>query len=157
MKEFDLNYSNEVTIPGASSIISVPFDIQTPEITTNTKADYKSEGTSSKLIEKVTLKKLLLTVKSPSSGNFDFLNSIEIYLASPNHTEVLIASKSNIPESGLTSLDLDTYSTDLKGYFQDESFSLRFKITTDRTIAYDMTIQSDETFQVKARVRNIFK
>lgn len=157
LKEFDLHYSNEVTIPSASSVVSLPFDIKTPETTTNTKEDYKNEGTTSRLIDRVTLTDLTLTVKSPQSGNFDFLNSIEIYLASPNHTEVLVASKNDIPETGLTRLTLDVSSSDLKGYLQDESFSLKFKITTDRALAYDITIQSDETFHVKARLRNIFK
>lgn len=157
LKEFDLHYSQEVTIPSAGAIIPLPFDMVTPEITTNTQQDYKNEGTTSKLIECVTLKDLTLTAKSPTSGNFDFLKSIEIYLASPNHDEVLVASKYDIPETGLTSLSLDTYSTDLKGYMQDDSFSLRFKISTDRTVAYDLTIQSDETFHVKARLRNLFK
>ncbi len=157
LKEFDLHYSQEVTIPSSGAIIPLPIDIATPETSTNTKEDYKNEGTTSKLIDRVTLKDLTLTVKSPASGNFDFLKSIEIYLASPNHEEVLVASKYDIPETGLTTLSLDTYSTDLKGYMQDDSFSLRFKISTDRTVSYDLTIQSDETFHVKARLRNLFK
>lgn len=157
LKEFDLHYSNEVTILSSSSIIAIPIDIQTPETTTNTEGEYKNEGTNSKLIERVTLKELKLTVKAPQSGNFDFLNSIEIYLSSPTQSEVLIASKNDIPETGLTNLNLDVYSTDLKGYLQDKSFNLRFKIKTDRTIPYDMTILCNETFHVKARLRNIFK
>lgn len=157
LKEFDLHYSNEVIIPSASSIVLLPIDIRTPETTTNTEEEYKNEGTTSKLIDRVTLKDLTLTVKAPSNGNFDFLNSIEIYLASPNHTEVLVASKNDIPEAGLTTLSLVVSGGDLKSYLQDDSFSLRFKITTDRAVAYDLTIQSAETFHVKARLRNIFK
>jgi hypothetical protein len=157
LKEFDLRYTHEVTIPSSSSLISLPIDIRTPETTTDTKEDYKNEGTTSKLIERVTLTDLTLTVKAPSNGNFDFLNSIDIYLASPNHEEVLVASKYNIPEDGLTSLSLDARDLDLKGFLQDDTFSLRFKITTDRAVAYDLTIQSEETFRVKARIRNLFK
>lgn len=157
LKEFDLHYTNEVIIPATGSVVMLPIDIKTPETTTNSKENYKNEGTTSKLIDRVTLKDLTLTIKSPQSGNFDFLNSIEIYLASPNHAEVLVASKNDIPETGLTSLTLDTYSPDLKGYIQDDTFSLRFKISTDRSIAYDLTIQADETFRVKARLRNLFK
>lgn len=157
LKEFDLHYSQEVTFPSSSSIASLPIDIRTPETTTNTQDEYKNEGTTSKLIDRVTLQNLTLTVKAPSNGNLDFLNSIEIYLASPNHSEVLAASKYHIPETGLKTLSLDVSSADLKGYLQDDSFSLRFKITTDRTVAYDLTIQSDETFRVKARLRNMFK
>lgn len=157
LKEFDLSYSQDITIPSGNTFFAVPFDIKTPETTTNTKADYKNEGTSSKLVERVTLTELILHIKSPQSGNFDFLNSIEVYLSSPNNAEVLVASKNNIPETGLTSLSLDVNSTDLKNYLQDDSFSLRVKTTTDRTITYDVIIQADETVRVKARLRNIFK
>ncbi|MDF2450143.1 MAG: hypothetical protein K0R26_2647 [Bacteroidota bacterium] len=157
LKEFDLHYSNEVTIPASSSIISLPFDIRTPETTTDTKDDYKNEGTTSKLIERVTLTDLTLTIQSPPGGNFDFLNSIEIFLASPNNSEVMVASKYHIPETGLSSLSLDVKGTDLKNYMQDNSFSLRLKITTDRTLSNDLTIRADETFRVKARLRNMFK
>lgn len=157
LKEFDLNYSEEIVIPANSTLINLPFNIDSPETSTNSTAEYKNEGTSSKLVESVVLSKLLFTIQSPASGNFNFLNSVEIYLSSPNNTEILVASKYNIPETGLTQLDMDVSATNLKNFLQDETYNLRVKTTTDQTITSDMTIRSDETFHVKARLRNIFK
>lgn len=157
LKEFDLNYSEEIVIPANSTIVNLPFNINSPETTTNSSAEYKNEGTSGKLVESVVLSKLVFTIQSPASGNFNFLNSIEIYLSSPNNTEILVASKYNIPETGLTQLYMDVSTSNLKNFLQDESYNLRVKTTTDQTITSDMTIRSAETFHVKARLRNIFK
>lgn len=156
-KEFDLNYTEDITIPANNTILSLPFDIRSPETTTNSNAEYKNQGTSSKLVESVTLSKLTLKVKSPQSENFDFLNSIEIYISSANTQETLLASKNNIPENGLKELDLDVCPTNLKNFLQDDSFILRVKTVTDKTIYYDLTITTDEILHVKARLRNVFK
>lgn len=157
LKEFDLNYSEEIVIPANNTIINLPFNINSPETTTNTTEEYKNEGTEPKLVENVILSKLLFTIQTPASGNFNFLNSVEIYLSSPNNTEILVASKYNIPETGLTQLEMDVSTSNLKNYLQDETYKLRVKTTTDQTLTSDMTIRSDETFHVKARLRNIFK
>ena len=157
LKEFDLNYSEEIVIPANSTLVNIPFELDSRETITNTSAEYENEGTSAKLIESVVLSKLVFTIQSPSSGNYDFLNSIEIYLSSPNNTEVLIASKYNIPESGLTQLDMDVCETNLKEFLKDETYKLRVKTTTDKTLFSDMTIKADQTFHVRARLKNIFK
>jgi hypothetical protein len=156
-KEFDLNYTEEVTIPSNSAIISLPFSVMTPETTTNTQSEYDNEGTSSRLIDQVTLSRLSFSVKSPGSGNFDFLNSIEIYLSSPNQPEILLASKYSIPETGLQQMDMDVSGADLKDYLKESSYSLRVKTVTDKTLSADMTVKTEETFHVKAKLRNLFK
>ena len=157
IKEFDLNYSEEIVVPASNTFVNLPFNLNSQEVATNSSAEYKNEGTSSKLIESVYMTKLIFTVKSPSSGNFDFLNSIEIYLSSPNNNEILVASKYDIPEDGSTQIAMNINSLNLKNFLQDETYKLRVKTVTDKTLLSDMTFLSDETFHVKARLRNIFK
>jgi hypothetical protein len=157
IKEFDLNYTEDIIIPSNNTILSVPFDIITPEQTTNTAAEYDNQGTTNKLVEQVTLTKLIFSMKSPSSANFDFLNSIEIFLSSPNNSEILVASKYNIPESGLKLIEMDLTSNNLKNFLQDASYNLRLKTVTDQTIFNDVTVTTNATFHVKARIKNVFK
>jgi hypothetical protein len=157
LKEFDLHYNEEFTIPANTTGLNLPFDLVSQDMTTNTSSDYDNEGTNSKLIETVYLTKLFFTVKSPSSGNFDFLKSVEIYLSSPNNSEILVASKYDIPENGSTELHMDVRDANLKDFMQDKSYKLRVKTITDKSLPYDMTVISDETFHVKARLRNYFK
>ncbi|MDP3567471.1 hypothetical protein [Sediminibacterium sp.] len=157
LKEFDLMYTEDIIIPANNTVLTVPFDIVTPEQTTNTEAEYDNQGTSSKLVEEVKLTKLLFSIKSPTSSNFDFLNSVEIFLSSPNNTEILVASKYNIPETGLKQLEMEVSSENLKNILQDESYNLRVKTVTDKTIFSDITVTTNATFHVKARVKNVFK
>jgi hypothetical protein len=157
LKEFDLHYNEEFVVPANNGGLNLPFELNSQDMTTNTSSDYKNEGTESKLVESVYLTELLFKVKSPASGNFDFLKSVEIYISSPNNTEVLVASKYDITEEHFNYLYMDVRNINLKGYLQDESYRLRVKTVTDQAIASNMTMTSDETFHVKARLLNYFK
>ncbi|MES2516146.1 MAG: hypothetical protein V4580_18470 [Bacteroidota bacterium] len=157
LKEFDLHYNQEFVIPANNGGLTLPIEINSQDITTNTSSDYENQGTATKLVESVYLTELFFKVKTPSSGNFNFLKSVEIYLSSPNNSEILIASKYDIPEDWKNILYLDAHAINLKEYMQDDSYKLRVKTVTDQSLANDMTIISDETFHVKARLRNYFK
>lgn len=156
LKEFDLNYSEEFVIP-ANSVVNLPFNLNSQETTTNTSDQYENEGTSRKLVETVVLSRLVFTVQSPASSNFDFLKNVEIYLSSPNNAEVLVAYRYDIPETGLKQLEMETSETNLKDFLQDESYQVRVKAVTDHPVTQDVTIKCDETFHVTARLRNVFK
>lgn len=152
-----MHYNEEFVIPANNGGLGLPIDLSSQDMTTNTSSQYKNEGTNSKLVQEVYLTKLFFTVKSPALGNFNFLKSVEMYLSSPNNSEVLVASKYDIPEDGSTQLYMDTRDINLKEYLQDESYKLRVKTVTDHSVAADMTVISDETFHVKARLLNYFK
>ena len=156
-KEFNVTNSSTFTIPSSTSIINLPMQITTPQTTSNIETKVNNEGSSSKLIEKVTLTSLNLVINAPSNGNFDFLNSIEIYLSSQNQPEILVASKYDIPENNLTTLALNTESTDLKEYIKEKELTLRTKIITDKVVSYDLTITADQIYFVKVTLKNIFK
>jgi hypothetical protein len=156
LKEFDLDYSQQFTIPGTTAVLNLPFNVVTPETTTNTESEYSNQNTSSKLIDEVTLSRLSFDVKSPAGMNFDFLNSIEIYISSYGYDEVLVASKYNIPQNGSTHLDLDVVNVDLKDYLAASSYKLRVKTVTDKNVTSDMTVQANETFHIKAKLKNLF-
>jgi hypothetical protein len=78
-------------------------------------------------------------------------------LSSPNNSEILVASKYNIPESGLKLIEMDLTSNNLKNFLQDASYNLRLKTVTDQTIFNDVTVTTNATFHVKARIKNVFK
>ncbi|MES2761280.1 MAG: hypothetical protein V4677_03695 [Bacteroidota bacterium] len=157
LKEFDLNYNQEFVIPATNTTLNLPFELNSQDVETNTSADYKNEGTSSKLVESVYLTELFFKIKTPASGNFDFLKSVEIYISSPNNAEILIASKYDIPEDHANQIYMDVRAINLKGFMQDDSYKLRVYTVTDHSITSDMTVIADETFRVKARLLNYFK
>ena len=68
---------------------------------------------------------MILEITSPANGDFDFLNSIEIFMAAENQDEVKIAWKDNIPAEGLAYLELETSSADLKDFIKEDRFTLK--------------------------------
>jgi len=154
--EFDISTSSNFTIPSSNYIINFPFDVSTPETTTNVQEKIDNEGSSSKLIDEVILTQLNIRINHPETGNFNFLNSVEIYLSSNNQPEILAAWQYDIPENDTRSLDLSTGNTNLKEYMKESNLTLRVKIVTDKIVPYDIDVAATETFHVKAKIKNLF-
>ncbi len=155
--DFDINYSTDFVIPSTGGIINLPIDIITPETTTNTEGTYSNNDTEAKLVDEVKMTRLDLVINSPQNANFDFLRSIEVYLSSSNQAEVLVASKYDIPQSGLRTLELDTHDENLKAHLEENAFKIRVKTNMRQAVAYDISMTANETFHVKAKLKNIFK
>lgn len=154
--EFDINNSSSFTIPASNYFINVPFEINTPETTTNIQEKIDTEGSASKLVDQVTLTQMNLAINTPANGNFNFLNSVEIYLSSASQPEILAAWKYEISENNSKILDLVTGNTNLKEYIKDSGLTLRVKIVTDKLVPYNLDVTANETFHVKAKLKNIF-
>jgi hypothetical protein len=155
--DFDINYSTDFVIPSTGGIINLPIDIITPETTTNTEGTYSNNDTEAKLVDEVKMTRLDLVINSPQNANFDFLRSIEVYLSSANEPEVLVASKYDIPQSGLRTLELDTHDENLKAHLEENAFKIRVKTNMRQAVAYDISMTANETFHVKAKLKNLFK
>jgi len=151
LTQFDLTYHTEVTIP-ASIPVNVPFDIVTPEITTNIEEEFESYNTHKDLIEEIALKELELTITDPADADFDFLNSIEVSIEADDLPEKTIAWKDNIPEDGLKSLTLDVSGEDIKDYLFADSFKLKISTKTDQVLSEDVTIDVKTVFHVDAKI-----
>lgn len=155
-KEFNVTNSTTFTVPSANSAVNLPIQITTPETTSNVQTKVDAEGSTSKLIEQVILTELNLNINSPANANFNFLNSIEIYISSPTQPEVLIAWKYDIAEDNATALSLTTGNTNLKEYLKDSGISLRTKIVTDKFVTYDLNVTANQNYFVKVALKNIF-
>lgn len=155
--DFDVNYSTNFTIPATGGLIGLPIDIITPETTTNTEGTYDNKDTEARLVDEVTLTQLNLVINSPQNANFDFLENIELYLSTASQPEVMVASKYNIPKTGLRALELDTHNENLKADLQENAFRVRVKTTMRQALNNDVSITANETFHVKAKLKNLLK
>ena len=151
LKTFSLNYSYEVTVPGTLGI-NTPFDILTPEISTNSESAFQGNDTRADLVNSIHLDKLKLTLTAPQGGDLSFLNSIEIFIKADGLSEQVIAWKNDIPESVGTSIDLTTTGTDLKEYIKKPKYSIRVAVKTDKVITQDHKIKVDESYKVEAKL-----
>ena len=79
LPQFDITYNQEVVIE-SSAIVDLPFNIYTPDIDSNFELTFKNNNIHRDLIEYIELTSQSLEIKSPSSGYFNFLKSIEIFI-----------------------------------------------------------------------------
>jgi len=151
LTQFDLNYNTETTIQ-AGVATALPFDVFTPDVTTESQSEFAGHNTAANLIQSIKLKKILLTITNPADRKFDFLKSIEIYLSADGEEEVLIAHTYNIAETAGNQLQLDAESNDLKRYLTKDKYKLKLKITTDKVINQDVSVKIASTFRVDANI-----
>ena len=135
LTKFNIDYKTQVTIPSSTGI-NLPFDILTPDTETNSESEFESNDTRKDLIEEIKLTQLQLEITSPSDADFSFLESIEVFISADGLEEIMIASKTEVPETS-SLLDLEIVDVDLKEYVKKDSYSLRLNTVTDEAMSSD--------------------
>ncbi len=154
LTQFNMNYSDEITIP-ATLGIDLPIDIWTPNIPTNSTSTFESNNTHKDLIQKINLTKMNLTITSPASSTWDFLKKIEIYISADGLDDKKIAWLDDIPQTGLKSIDLTVSSDDLKEYIKKDEYKLETKTVTRQLVSHDTKVEIKSTFFVDAKILGI--
>lgn len=149
---FKVDHSVDVVIPSQVGV-NLPFNINSPEVETNSEATFASEGTSTKHVRSIQMEELKFSIVSPSSANFDFLNEIEVFISATGMSEVRVAYKTDIPETNLKSFFCDIEEVNLKDYISKENFSLRVRTVTDQMIFQDIQVRIDQKYKVRAKIR----
>jgi hypothetical protein len=151
LTQFDITYNEEVVIE-SSVLVDLPFNVYTPDINSNSESTFENNNTHKDLIEYIELTSMILEIKSPSDGNFDFLKSIEIFISAENQPEVRMAWKEDIDSNSGNLTELNTSSDDLQGYLKEDKFTLRVETVTDELITSDHTIDIKSVFFVDAKI-----
>lgn len=152
--QFDMDFYSSVTVP-ASSGINLPFNLFTPDVTTNSEATFGSNNTNKDLLEEVKLTKMTMNITSPNDQRFDFLKEIHIYIDADGLSEVEIAFKENIPETIGTTLELDVNGNDIQEYLKKDKFKLRVETVTDEFVSDDVQIEVYSKFNVNALILGV--
>lgn len=148
--KFDITYEESFTVP-ATLGVDTPISIPTPDISTNYEEKFSGNDTKKDLIEEIVLKELVLTLQSPDS-DLSFLKRLTLFINAEGMDETEIASSDSIPDDIGKTLDMETTNVDLKEYIFKDSFSLKVKVTTDKTISEEHEIKADMVFMVDAEV-----
>jgi len=154
LTQFNMEYSDEITIP-ATLGIDLPINVWTPDIPTNSTSTFESNNTHKDLIQQIILKKMNLTITSPSESTWDFLKKIEIYISAEGLDEIKIAWMEDIPQTGLKSIDLNVSSDDLKEYIKKDTYKLETKTVTRQLVSHDTKVEISSTFFVDAKILGI--
>lgn len=151
MVTFDMDYDTQVTIPSSTGI-NLPFNLNSPDVETNSSTEFENNNTNADLVENVYLTKLSLTVNSPTSGEFSFLKSIEIWLVADGLEKKKISWRDNIPDNIGKTIELTLTDNDLKEFVKKDKFSIEVKAVTDKFLASNYTIDVKSLFKVSAKV-----
>jgi len=154
LTQFNLEYNQSLVIPSSTGV-TLPFNIFTPDIESNSESTFSSNNTNKDLIEEITLTKMQLTLSSPKNGNFGFLKSIEIFISAEGIPEQRIAWKENIANDIDKNLQLETTDRDLKEFIKKEKYKLRLNTVTDEVITSDHHIEVNSVFFVDAKILGI--
>ena len=149
--QFDIEYNKSVSI-SATTGINLPVNIPTPPIPTNSSSEFKVNNTARKLVEKIRLKKLVLTIKSPSDADFSFLKSVEVYISAEGMEEMKIAWKDHISNDIGNTIELEVSNENLKEYILKDEITLRLRTVTDEILGKDHQIDVHSVFFVDARI-----
>jgi hypothetical protein len=145
--EFDINYSTDVTVPSGSVTVNTPVDFTTPEIPTESSNQFASNKTSKDLIDEITFTKFQVTSQT---GNLDFLKAVSVYIKAAGLSDLLIASKSNIP-AGSTTVLLDPNGANIKEHIFKDKIQFRMQVTVGTAPASDQKLKLDQTVHVKGK------
>lgn len=156
LTHFNVSYTTNFTIP-ATNVLGLPIQIlniiQPDGITTNSTQTFENNNTKADLLEEVLLKKLILTITSPSGQKFDFLKSADIYISASGLPELKVASIENINDATVGNTIQMTPSTlDLKEYLKKSEITIRVSATANKTTNTDINIKIDASFFVDAKI-----
>jgi hypothetical protein len=151
LTQFNIRHSQQVTIPSSTGV-NLPFNILTPDITTNSESTFASNNTRKDLVEEIKLTNMTLTINSPQGGNFNFLKSISIYIKAEGLNETKVAWKDSVPNNQSKTLTLDVSNANLKEYIKKDKYTLRLNTVMDELISSDYTVTVSSTFYVDAKI-----
>lgn len=142
--------SNDASIKiKSTSPIDLPSEIITPDVTTNSSAEFENNKTKANLVKDVKIKSLKLSITDPSDKTFTFLKSIHLFISTANSDEIELAYLDNINVSSNT-IDLICTDKKLDQYIKADSYKIRTKVTLKETLTKDVTVKSDMKFKVTA-------
>lgn len=151
--QFFMDYNSEATIP-ASTPVDVPFDIYTPDQTTNSSYEFQINDTRKDKIQKITLEELDISIISPEGETFSFLKDISVYISADGIPEQLIAYKYGIDNSIGATINCDETKKDLQPYIKADNFTVRLETVTDEIITNDIDVNIYTNFFVDAKLLN---
>ena len=149
--KFSMDFNNEIVIPSSTGI-SLPINLLTPELETNSESTFEVNDTRKDLIEEIRLTSLILTLNAPDNADFSFLESISVYMNAQDLPEVEIAWEDDVPDNAGNQISLNVSNEDFKEYIKKDEFSLRVNTITDEILTSDHQIDIATSYFIDAKI-----
>jgi hypothetical protein len=131
----DFTYTEKVDMPSVpglpAGVDSLPAGgytgyLPSRAVATNSKQHIGESGSTPDLVKHVKLTKFAAAIYQPAGANFDFTDTVRMYISAQGLEEKLAAYKYGVPK-GTQNLELDvTPDVNLKDYFVKDSIYIRF-------------------------------
>jgi hypothetical protein len=144
---FYIEDTQNIRVAGNSVIGLIP--IAPVSVTTRSEEKFKNEDTRADLVKDVSLNKLTLTITDPNNENFDFLESVTIYISTDQNDRVSLATLNPVP-TGQKVIELKPSGAKLDKYLKATSYTLTTEARVKRAVAQDITMRADSRFKVTA-------
>ena len=145
---FSISDEATFTINGGLAI-NTPFDAVTPDVVTNSSAEFKNNNTDVNLVKDVTLEEIKLTITNPADKTFSILKSVHLYISTTGDDEIELAFFDNINTTSNT-INLTCTSEKLDKYIKASSYKIRTSVTTKETFEQDIDVKAYIRFNVTA-------
>ncbi len=128
----DIPYNTVIDIPAfkvdtPAMKLSATLNLPRVAVATNSKETMEQYHTNPSNVRQVDLKELGLQILEPSTGNFDFVDTVQIYMAATTQPEILVAYQYMV-RPGANNLDMiPVPNLNLKEYFLADTIYLRMK------------------------------
>lgn len=143
-----MDYTTSFTIQSSTGV-GLPFNLFTPDIETNSEAEFEANNTRKDKIQEVKLTELVLTIVKPENETFSFVKDLYLFINADGLDEQRFAFKENI-ENSEQRLELILEDVDLAPYIKKDKFNVRAKTVTDEALSRDVEVQTYMKFRVKA-------
>lgn len=145
---FYINEEETIVVESNFPIGLVAFDPIT--VPTNSEETLKNNNTRAELVKDVTLDKLTLAIPDTASGaNFDFLQSIEIYIEAEGLDKVKVAYLQEVPKDVKT-LNMNLTNAKLDEYIKKDSYTILTAARLRSAVVNDVNINAAMRFKVTA-------
>lgn len=153
--EQDITYQEDVPIPfGFTVPITVNVDTSIRyAFATDYQTYLNSYNTSSDKVISTKMKKLSMRITNPANQNFDFLDTVKLYVYADGLPEVLAAYKTPVPK-GTQLVDLDVVDVELKQYFLKDSMHVRLNGFVNTLPQPNTNVNLSTTFRLTANPLN---
>lgn len=146
---FTITDHAEITIDNGLPVSGLPFEIPTPDVSTNSEQEFENNDTRIDLVKDIRLDDLRLEITAPQGKTFSFLKSIHIYISTNQSDEILLAYLDNIPTEA-TLITLIPTTEKLDSYIKSSAYKLNVSAVARETLTHDTDVRADIKYKVTA-------
>ena len=154
----NIPYNQQIAVPQiAGDTVGVPLpaggaSLPFPAfpVVTNVQQYVTTYNTSTNKIVSFDLNSMVIQIQSPPNQNFDFLDSIQLYISASSQPEMLVAYANSVPK-GQTTLSLTAMpGVNLKNYFIQDTMYYRLNAHINAVPASGTVLNIASSFHLLA-------